>query len=268
MTDPRDPMTMAERYSAAIGTSHLEVKERRSDVDLIVAAGWTHRDGGGLGVALYRLRTEWDAAAGEYRMAQRHLREAEIGVKRAARLPAENKAKRIEAFEAHRLAAGNALTAKALCMVQLKTLYGAKQALGAFAITFATRQRYMRDDAHVLAVAGRTLSAWLDSQCQACRGRGFSGGWNAPMVLCTACGSTGDTLTSTGGNRLFLSPSSAGHEFGRALLVRMDATCNYVERQMKRYLRQHGPAAETTEDAKAKLRARLQELRSTEAETD
>ena len=53
-----DQKTAAERYSSAMVSSDLSVKEGRCDVDSLIAAGWSPD---GLGVRLLRLRGELDA---------------------------------------------------------------------------------------------------------------------------------------------------------------------------------------------------------------
>ena len=57
MTGTEDRPTMAEQYSRAMESSHLEVTEERGDVDFLIAAGWT---GESLGTDLYRTRMEFD----------------------------------------------------------------------------------------------------------------------------------------------------------------------------------------------------------------
>lgn len=59
-TDDRPP-GVEERYLKASNTSNLRVQaDRRSDADVLIAAGWSAK---GLGGALLRLHGEWDAAA-------------------------------------------------------------------------------------------------------------------------------------------------------------------------------------------------------------
>lgn len=56
-----DARTVEEEYTSAGNSDDLTVKaERRSDADILIAAGWTP---GMLGSALLRLHSEWDGAA-------------------------------------------------------------------------------------------------------------------------------------------------------------------------------------------------------------
>ena len=58
MTEAR---TVAEAYSSAGNTSDLTVKaDKRTDADVLIAAGWSP---GLLGAALLRLQSEWDGTA-------------------------------------------------------------------------------------------------------------------------------------------------------------------------------------------------------------
>ena len=67
MTEAR---TVAEAYSSAGNTSDLTVKaDKRTDADVLIAAGWSP---GLLGAALLRLHSEWDGAA-----KKRHMDETE-----------------------------------------------------------------------------------------------------------------------------------------------------------------------------------------------
>ena len=57
-----DPVTLAEKYIGAASSSHLRVETARCDADMLIAAGkLTSR----LGVLLWRLRGEFDAARAE-----------------------------------------------------------------------------------------------------------------------------------------------------------------------------------------------------------
>lgn len=214
-----------ERYSSAIESSHLEVTLEVGDVDMLVAAGWTHES---LGTLLFRLLVEFDGVRGDYRLAVQALRAAEL---RARQLSRSKDPARLEKARAElRAAEAAAMTEKALMLIAMKSLPEARRALGAFAIQLATRRRYMRNDADVLAIAGRALSAFLDPLCGVCDGRGFSGGVGTPKVICAPCHGTGRREARLGSDN----PS---HRFGRELLVEMDLMVVRVARKMKRFLR-------------------------------
>lgn len=230
MTETRE---LSERYSRATHSAHLRVDPERCDVDYLIAAGVVKE---GLGARLFRLQSEWDLAAGEYRIALRHVREVEmqaLQVKRnAARYPSEESAKLLAEADALMTRARNeALTAKVLAMIHLKTLHEAKVAVGAFARHLANKRRFMEPDAVVNRLAAKALQLFLDATCHQCAGRGFNGGFNAARALCTACGASGRS-------HYHLSKTEFHSAFIRSLLAEMDLKCHRVQQQMSRWLRQ------------------------------
>lgn len=148
-----DKPTIAERYSRAIESSDLRVRETRGDVDVLIAAGWAE----GLGTLLYRLMVEFDSVRADVR-----------------RGPLNQ-------------------TERLLILSQLTTLRDAREALGRFAIQQATRRRFMQPDAVVLKLVGKVLDVFLDPLCHHCEGRGFTGGSHRgeKRVLCQPCGGSG-----------------------------------------------------------------------------
>jgi hypothetical protein len=243
--DPDKP-SIDERYNRAMVSSHLEVRpERASDVDLLIAAGWC-RDG--VGTALFRLRNEWDSVSAEHERAES-----------AAQLAKESD---VDGDAA-------ALTARALIMVQLQTLEPAKSAICAFAVSLATRERFMRDDQTVMRIACRTLGIWVAPNCPHCQGRGFNGGFGIPMVLCTVargCGGSGKRSIGT-------DLCGRDMQFVRSLLEKMDRKTDHVGNLMIRFLRQREKQAADDEalmntQAVRELRDRLVDLRSAQAAVD
>lgn len=173
-----EPPTVAERYGLATQSSHLRVEGRcRGDADYLIAAGLLAEPVGetgprprALAAALYRLRTEFDAA-------------------RASTGPMN----RTEMY---------------LVLSQLKTLREARDGIGVFAVALATRIRFMQDDAAVGMIAGRVLDVWLDPTCQSCDGRGFNGGHHRGerKIACGGCRGTGERralLGDTGEEKRF-----------------------------------------------------------------
>lgn len=230
MTETRE---LSERYARAVHSAHLKLEPGRCDIDYMIAAGVVRE---GLGTRLFRLATEWDLAAGDYRLALRHVREVELQamqVKRnAAKFPADSEKLLQEVEALLTQAKREAITAKALAMVYLKTLHEAKVAVGAFARSKANQTRFMEPDAVVNELAGKALQLFLDATCPRCAGRGFNGGFNAPRTLCTACGASGRAhyhLSKTEGHSAFI----------RSLLAEMDLKCHRVQKQMSRVLRQN-----------------------------
>lgn len=192
---PEDRPTLPERYSRAMSSPNLKwgkLHERTVDLDILIAFGWIKQES--LGTSLYRLRTEFDA---------------------------------INKIEVARC--GSSLVARVLTLSQLRALPDVRNALGRFSIAHATRQRFMRPDDRVLQIAGRALDLWLDPHCPTCTGRGFTGGYGAPIVLCSHCHGSGKRTVD-------LDREYAGHEFGRSILAAMDRKTDFVRSQMKRHL--------------------------------
>lgn len=263
MTANEDRPTIAERYSRALESHHLEVKEGRGDVDLLVAAGWVHD---GLGTKLYRLRSEWDAVRGEHRLAEAAAQVADkkhtVRVRAVARMAeGDDRAEALQyAREQIEAAERAALTARALIMVHLKTLHAATVALGAFAVIHAIDVRYRVRGDNAQRIAGRALDAWLDPNCPTCHGTKVTGGlFGGPKLVCAHCGGYGTR------NDVRLDRSEEGHKFGRSLLVQMDEKTDYVGKQMRIFLRNQ---ESETAPSPAELVDRLVELRSTQAERD
>lgn len=185
---------MPERYSRAAQSSHLETNnEHTTDVDVLIASGWVKSES--LGTHLFRLRHEFDAVN------KREIQQAP-----------------------------NSLTARLLTLMSLRTLGDTREALGRFSLLRATRERFMQPDKMVLKIAGRALDAWLDPMCPVCSGRGFNGGFGAPIVLCNTCG---------GSTRRFpqLANWDDGHQFGVGLMTVMDTKTEYVRKMMVTFLR-------------------------------
>lgn len=148
-----DRPTLGERYSLAIESRNLRVKEGACHADILIAAGWAGHE---IGSMLIRLQAEFDSAKSEMRGQ-----------------------------------GANELVDKVLILSKLKTLPATKQALGRWACRLATRKRFMRPDADVCHIAGRALQLFLDPTCAHCQGRGKNGGYGLPEVLCKICRGSG-----------------------------------------------------------------------------
>lgn len=272
-----DRRTLDERYGRATQSDRLLVLEARvTDVDYLVSAGWCKE---GLGTSLFRLRCEWDLAAGDVRLAARHLAAAEQALREAAarakKARSDEQADAIVADARDRVvqARGAALTARAVAMVYLTTLDDAKTRLGGYAEAHAIRERYNVSAASVIKCAGAALRYWLDSACHACQGRGFHGGHLVPKTLCSACHGSRRSDGHLRGECLDMpaaQKTSSATAFTLSLLSEMDRKCHVVERAMLRYLRsRHMQRAHADVDAAAvALRGRLAELRSARAQED
>lgn len=282
MHDPTRP-NVEERYSAAIESSDLQVLPTRCSVDYLVAAGWCHE---GLGTALVRLRTEYDAARGEMRLAESNAtsgarrsatlvraaalveRKAadEADSKKAGRMVESAAATRRNADEIRRETERAALTARALIMVQLGNLTPTANAVYAFAVGLGARVGFTNAKA-LREIAPRALQLWLDPDCPHCNGLGHRGGALEVLRWCHECDKTGKRIY---GKRPFrMHRSDSGHEFGRRLLSELDAKCQHINDAMKRYLHSHrGPDEKVSTAQAAALKTRLAELRSAQAQED
>lgn len=265
-----------ERYSQAIESKDLAVVPDRCSVDYLVAAGWITDS---LGTALFRLRTEWDVVRSDLRMAEDHARDGAREAWRLSRLAtaasvkattdAEHEhagAKQLDAAQHFQAVEAAALTARALALVHLKTLDSTKQALYGYAISLGVRTKFYDLD-RIREITSRALQVWLDPTCPHCEGRGFTGGFIAPLRWCQECDRTGKRLNGIKGFRL--GKTDAQHRWGRSLLVDMDRKTERVTAAMRVFLhsqRKADPAIGAAE--RAALQARLQGLRSTEAERD
>lgn len=229
MTDER--LTTDERYSQAVRSKNLA--SERVDVDYLIAAGMITET---LGVLLYRLATEWDMASGDYRLALRHVRALEFRSLRAMRASRRTGdavlALRLtsEAAADTATARAGAETARILAMSYLKSLHGTSNAVHRFAQKHAILKCWGLAPDIVESIAAKAMRIWLDSVCGACEGRSFSGGYTSPVVLCTACGSTGRALWALDQHDIF-APQI------RALLVQMDGKASTAEREMRDLLR-------------------------------
>ena len=162
---------IGERYTTACVSADLRLREVRSDVDYLIAAGLSSSQ---FGATLFRLRSEFDAVKAQ--------------------------------IKGH---GANSLVDRELILSQLGTLHTAKQQLGAYSIKIATRRAFMEPDEKVLILAGRALDLFLDPTCDKCEGRGKNGGYGSPETLCKHCGGTGKRQVKNSANhdagRLFIS---------------------------------------------------------------
>lgn len=216
MTVDDTKVTIGESYGLATHTSNLRVQEKRTDADMIMAAGMVSGAGpsGGheLGVLLLRLQGEFDSARGALMQTAAELPKYEARAraleKRAERAKASwtPGAKNVhdglfaDAAALRKTAHGQALTERLLALMELKTLREAREALGAYANALATKQRFAEPPEVVNKLAGRVLDVFLDPHCHTCEGTGQigSGYMNETMRTCDTCGGSGHRRDSIG----------------------------------------------------------------------
>lgn len=187
-------MSIEEKYARAIRSSHLQVKEQPGDADTIIAAGMADS----LGTLLARLRAEWDSTSRKERQQ-----------------------------------AATDLTARVLVLMNLRSLRPAKQAVLNFARVKSAFLGLGVTSEQLAPVVGKVIDAWLDQLCEPCSGRGSSGGYGRPKIICTACG--GSTRKRNNGT---LSDNQDLHQFGLWLLNAMDVKCNGAMGEISRKTRQ------------------------------
>ena len=187
-------MSNAEaKYIRATTSSHLEVTAFAGAVDSLIAAGWVKE---GLITLLWRARNEFDC------------------------LNTRNSATHEQNM--------------AFAMMQMKTLPEARRAMAGFVLG----QWAIKTDPGVtleraLELSGRCLQAYIAPRCPACRGLGFSGGYNTPRIQCRACRETG-VLRNPFGNE------KADIDFGQSLLVRLDEKAEVLARNIRKNMRRGG----------------------------
>ena len=220
-----EPMTLAERYSRAVDSSNLRMKEGPGDLDVIVSAGMLED---ALGASLLRLRVEYDSVSSEHRAAEIafRARDAESKRQRGDRdgLTAETRSALIMA-RAQRAA----MTAHMLIMVRLTTLREAKEIVAAWAIRQAPRLRFHRPPEHIMALACRVLDVHVSPICRHCQGRGLNGNLQKGerQAPCRPCKGSGNRRESIGRD-------DADRGFASALLMELNSIEDAASKGMGR----------------------------------
>jgi len=266
------PPDAEERYGRAIDSKHLRAEAvGHADVDQLIAAGWL-RDS--LGTTLWRLRREWDLVRSDVlRARQAHASAFAVAFKLskkgqepvapeapAAALEARQKAA-AEAVERMSEAEREALRARALAMVMLKTLRPARDAVGAFALGLAVRSGFLRGQAEVLAVAGKALELYVDPQCGHCHGRGMVEVEGGVPTLCPVC-------HGSRRRHLRLGPDDESERFGDRLICELERKTDHVADRIRSFTKLRHTPPGSAQQACAELEQRLQQLRSAGAQED
>lgn len=188
-----EPRTIGEAYSSATESSNLRAKaDQGGDVDLLIAAGWVTD---GLATSLYRLCAEFDSV------------KQEIG-------------------------RADALTARLLVLINLKSLQSCADGVHAFALG-QNALRSGREKVDVNRISRQVLDVMLDPTCHHCEGRGFNGGSHRgePQVICRPC-------RGTGHRRDWIGKNEAERVFAAKLLALLQSRIAEVDKLMRRFLRQ------------------------------
>lgn len=210
MTVEDTRVTVGESYGLATHTSNLRVQEKRTDADMIMAAGMVAGPAGGhdLGVLLLRLHSEFDTArAALMRVDQempRYLKAAAALERRAEawRVPlrSDPEALRADAENLRRIAKRRAVSESMLVLMDLKTVRPARHAMLAYAVAMAEKERFREPPDVLERLAYRVLDVLLDPTCHTCWGTGSegSGYLNETMRVCGTCGGSGHRRDSIG----------------------------------------------------------------------
>jgi len=240
--------TIAERYSSALNSTHLEMHmERRGAVDFLCAMGLAcagqDKRRETLGSLLLRLTIEFSAAKGEYTQAKR--------LQVRAHLEAKDKRDPDEAAAIESQADADALSAHAHILLKLPSLARTKNAFGNFANVMANQHRFMQfgpmptdigkmgawrqeqaDRANVIRIlSGRVLDVFLEPTCLRCSGRGIlSSAYEGKMqTFCPSrggCGGSGKRRIDAIGN------NKDQHAFSGMLYSEAQQLLSNVERQV------------------------------------
>jgi hypothetical protein len=164
MTETNEPPTTAELFIRANTPGRdLGVKERRGDVDRIIAAGLT----AGLGMMLFRLVNEY------------HSLDKTIKVSSPS---------------------NTRTTHRALVLIHMDmgSLYDTKHAVADFAIKLAAKRGWVLAETVVRKIVGRCIETFLDDICDACNGAKVTGLYGGPQPPCKACKGTGNRHSAIG----------------------------------------------------------------------
>ena len=239
MTETTDRPDISERYSRAINSSDLRVRERiQGDSDILMAAGWT----GTLGTMLHRLSCEFGNIKGEHQLSaaeskrvrsliHARFQAARLEDMRASHGPTFAGKHRKEAEALQSSLEGTELTAALLVFMHLKTLRETRNSLHNFALEIATKRGFDLGDRAVATLGTRAIAVWLDPNCHACGSTGKVGGYDGrPQTKCGACQGTGKARQSIG-------KDETERAFAGLLLSHMDRMSEVAAGRLTRRLR-------------------------------
>jgi len=190
--------TIQERHArATTATSLGMVLEHQGASDVLASAGWAAQgDQMSLGHLLVRLRAEADSVARQE-------------IEQAA----------------------DDITAQVLVLMRLQTLRPARDALGLHAARLAVRLHTDLTVEQRASAVSAALVHWLWQGCDACTGRGVTGGYGLPQHVCTTCHGSGRAKPL----RL---KAADQQRLADELLVEMDRKASNLVDKMARSLRE------------------------------
>ncbi len=259
-----DRVTMGERYGRATDTTDLRLQERRSDADILIAAGWLDDN---LGAKLFRLGREFDLARGEHGIAEAEFERMERAACDLERQGEGGSPEREDgeklAADLRKMAEAQALSARCMVLMHLKSLGDVKETVFGYACSIAKAQGFDWDAKVIAKLVGQVLDIHLDPSCHHCQGRGFSGGYLATKTRCRECRATGRR------GRAQIGKDQAQRAFGGMLLDLLKSLLAQAAGGMAKALRDSGVESEEDREAAVwRLTQRLAELRSPAAQAD
>lgn len=81
----------------------------------------------------------------------------------------------------------SAIDARLLACTKMPSLKAGKAA----ALEMAASREWGLSVAVIIELSWQSLSGWLDPNCGHCEGRGFTGGYDGPQIICTHCRGSG-----------------------------------------------------------------------------
>jgi hypothetical protein len=265
-TNPDDKRVgIDERYAAATNSSDLRVTDGKGDADLLIAAAWVPDS---FGTLLLRLTSEYDAVKGEHGIAVAEFDRMErvaCLLEQTGKEGSEERKKGIKmAEELREMAVAQALSARLFTLMHLKSLRETKQALFSIAVSRVRRLKLDFDDSTTASLVGNALDVYLDRTCHKCQGRGSRGGYGSPVVICRHCNGSGKRLA---GSKRW---EQERRDFVASMLSEMDRSVARAVSSVAQAIRGLSDkwAAGRAVAGETELAARLQELRTPEAESD
>jgi hypothetical protein len=161
------------------------------------------------------------------------------------------------------LAGRQAMSARIMVLIDLKTLPRVKQELYATAVSLLARYGIEWEAPVLASVIGQVIDIHIDPICHHCQGRGSNGGYGMPKVICRKCKGSGRRGHGDIGK------DNLQRQFGRELLDDMREAIYAAERGISRRMRR---TEEIDPDARAEaeraLADRLRDLRTPQAQAD